>query len=181
MQVKHPEKVGGRVVDSTYRGGLLTLTANGVTFATEEGPISVPIEGVTDFDRQQRAVGGSDRPVLVVSHTTDGEAMTTVAATESTQKLSILGRYLRQEYQTVIESLQRLSLSEPETETLTTIYSAGGAGVSLPSILDKSPTTVKRLLHALHEKGLIESGEDGPVLTARGRIVVNEYLERVNE
>lgn len=180
VRIRHPAKVGGRVVESAYRGGLLSLTAEGVNFETEEGPITVPLEGVVDFDRQERPVDGESRPVLVVTHVDDGDALTTVAAAESNRKLSILGRYLRTEYQQVMESLRDLSLSEPETETLTTIYSAGDMDVSLPSVLGKDPETVKRILHSLHQKGLIESGEKGPVLTAKGQIVVNEYLERVN-
>jgi helix-turn-helix protein len=110
----------------------------------------------------------------------NGEALTTLAATDSPRKLSILGRYLRQTYDTVLESLQRISLSESETETLATLYSTGDMDVSLTSVLEKNPETVKRILHALHQKGLIESGEHNPVLTAKGQIVVNQYLERVN-
>ena len=115
-----------------------------------------------------------------MSHVGDGTALTTVAATESTRELALLGRFLRGEYQTVVDSLAELSLADPETEMLTTLYSAGDMDVSLPSVLDTDPRRVKRILHALHEKGLVESGENGPVLTARGPIVVNEYLERVN-
>ena len=178
--LQHPAKVGGRVVDSSFRGGFLSLSAGEVRFETDEGPVTVPLAAVVDFDRQHRTIDGEDRPVLVVSHVDDGTALTTVAATESSRKLSILGRFLRQEYGAVIDSLAELHLSEPETEMLTTLYSAGDMDVSLPSVLDTDPERVRRILHALHEKGLVESGENGPVLTARGRIVVNEYLERVN-
>ncbi len=178
--LQHPAKVGGRVVDADYRGGLLSLSTDAVRFETDEGPVTVPLSAVVDFERQHRTVEGEERPVLVVSHVDDGTALTTVAATESTRKLALLGRFLRGEYGTVIESLSELSLSEPETEMLTTLYSAGDMDVSLPSVVDADPKRVKRILHALHEKGLVESGEHGPVLTARGRIVVNEYLERVN-
>jgi helix-turn-helix protein len=179
--IKHPAKVGGRVVDSAFRGGLLSLSAGAVEFETNEGPITVGLDGVIDFDRETRTIEGSERPVLSVSHMTNGEALTTLAATESNRKLSLLGRYIRTEYQQVVDSLRELELSEPETETLTTIYSTGGTDVSLGSILDEKPKRVKRILHALHRKGLIESGEGGPVLTAKGQIVVNEYLERVND
>jgi helix-turn-helix protein len=146
----------------------------------EADTLSIPLAAVVDFDRQDRTIEGSNRPVIVVTHVSDGTALTTVAATESTREFSILGRFLRGEYQTVIEALSELSLSESETEMLTMLYSAGDMDISLPSVLDTDPKRVKRILHALHEKGLIESGENGPVLTARGRIVVNEYLERVN-
>ncbi|MFC7059398.1 hypothetical protein [Halovenus salina] len=53
--------------------------------------------------------------------------------------------------------------------------------VSLPSVLGMDPKTVKRVLHSLHDNGLVESGDNGPVLTAKGQIVVNEYLERIND
>jgi len=179
--LKHPAQVGGRVLDTPFEGGILSLQAASVQFDTEEGPVSIPLDSVVDFSREARTVDGIERPVLVVSHMDNGEALTTLAAIESNRKLSLLGRYLRQTYQTVVDSLQNLKLSEPETETLTTLYSVGDMDVSLPSVLDTDPTAVKRLLHALHEKELIESGNEGPVLTAKGQIVVNEYLERVNE
>jgi len=180
VTIKHPAKVGGRVVDGEFSGGLLSLSSGAVVFDTEEGPISVQLDAVVDFDRESRTINRVDRSVLVISHMDNGEALTTVAATDSNRKLSLLGRYLRRQYQTVIDSLRDLELSEPETETLTTIYSAGDVDVSLTSVLGKEPKTVKRLLHALHRKGLVESDDGGPVLTATGQIVVNAYLERVN-
>lgn len=178
--LKHPAKVGGRVLDTPFRAGLLSLEPGGVRFDTDEGPVTIPVAGVIEFDRQTRTVEGEQRPVLVVSHVETGGALTTVAAMESQRKLSLLGRYLQRDYQQVVRSLQKLKLSERETEALTTIYSVGDSSVSLPAVLGLEPEMVRRLLHALHEKGLIESGEHGPVLTARGQIVVTEYLERVN-
>lgn len=180
MTIKHPAKIGGRVLDNPFKGGILTLQQGGVVFDTDEGPVTVPLSSIVDFDREIRAVDGTERPVLVVAHMDNGEALTTLAATDSPRKLSILGRYLRRTYDKVLESLQEISLSEPETETLTTLYSMGGMDVSLTSVLDEGPQRVTRILHALHQKGLIESGEHSPVLTAKGQIVVNQYLERVN-
>jgi len=180
VTLKHPAKVGGRVLDTAFKGGILSLQSGGVVFDTDEGPVTIPLSSIVDFDRETRTVDGTDRPVLVVSHMDNGEALTTLAATDSPRKLSILGRYLRQTYDRVLESLQQISLSEPETETLATLYSTGDMDVSLTSVLEQNPETVKRILHALHQKGLIESGENNPVLTANGQIVVNQYLERVN-
>jgi helix-turn-helix protein len=179
--IKHPEKLGGRVLESTFQGGILSLKSGAVVFDTEEGPVSISLDAVVDFNRESRTIDGHDQPAVVVSHIQNNDAMTTVAATDSTRKLSILGRYLRREYRQLMASLENITLSKPETETLATIYSAGDMGVSLSSVLDAKPTTVKQILHSLHEKGLIRSGEDGPVLTSRGQVVVNQYLERVNE
>ncbi len=178
--IKHPEKLGGRVLDTPFQGGILSLQSGKVAFDTNEGPVSIALDSVVDFSRDSRAIDGTDRPVVVVSHMQNNEAMTTVAATKSNRKLSILGRYLRREYRKLMASLENIELSDPETETLATIYSAGDMGVSLSSVLGIEPKLVKRILHSLHEKGLIESGEEGPVLTSKGQVVVNHYLERVN-
>lgn len=179
--LKHPSKIGGRVMDTAFQGGLMSLSANSVQFDIDEGPVTVPLDGIVDFSREQRTVDGEDRPVLVVSHMNNGEALETIAATDSTRKLSILGRYLRGTYEQLLSSLQHITLSDAETEALTTIYSTGDMDVSLPSVLGMEPKQVKRILHSLHDNGLIASGENGPVLTAKGQIVVNEYLERINE
>lgn len=180
VTLKHPAKVGGRVMDSSFEGSILSLKSGGVVFDTKEGPLSIPLNAIVDFSREKRVVDGTERPLLIVSHMDNGEALETHAATESPRKLSILGRYLRRTYQKVIDSLTNLTLSEMETEVLTTLYTAGDVGVSITSVLDVEPKKAKRLLHALHQKGLIKSGDNGPVLTAKGQIVVNEYLERVN-
>lgn len=178
--LKHPSKIGGRVLDTEFQGSIMTLTPGGVRFDVNEGPLTVPLDAIVDFAREKRTVDGEQRPVLIISHVASGEALETIAATDSTRKLSILGRYLRGTYQKLFESLQQLSLSEAETEALTTLYSTGDMNVSLPNVLGLNPEKVKRMLQALHQKGLIESGDHGPVLTAKGQIVVNEYLERVN-
>lgn len=178
--IQHPAKVGGRVVDSEYRAGILTLQSEGVQFDTEDGPVSIALDSVIDFKRTNRTVDGEQRTVLAVRHMQTGTAMTTLVTTESSRKLSLLGRFIQRTYQRLLGTLQQLSLSEPETETLATIYSAGDMDVSLASVLDVDPKAVKQILHSLHEKGLIESGENGPILTAKGQIVVNHHLERVN-
>lgn len=179
--LKHPSKIGGRVMDTAFQGGIMSLAANAVTFDIDEGPVEIPLDAIVDFSREQRTVNGDDRPILVVSHMNNGEALETIAATDSSRKLSILGRYLRGTYQELLTSLQHISLSDAETEALTTIYSTGDMDVSLPSVLRMEPKKVKHILHSLHGNGLIESGENGPVLTAKGQIVVNEYLERIND
>ncbi len=181
VTLKHPAKIGGRVLDTPFIGGLLSLNSSGVVFDTEDGPVTVPLSSIVDFDRETRAVDGRDRPVLVIAHMDNGQALTTVAATESTRDLSLLGRYLRRTYDAVLDSIRELSLSEAETEALAALYSTGETDVSLSAVIDADPQTVQRILHALHEKGLVESGDSGPVLTANGQIVVTQYLERVNE
>lgn len=181
VTLKHPAKIGGRVLDTPFTGGLLSLKSNGVAFDTQDGPVMVPLSSVVDFDRETRAVDGRDRPVLVVVHMDNGQALTTVAATDSSRHLSLLGRYFRRTYDDVLDSIRELSLSEAETEALAALYSTTETDVSLSAVIDADPQAVQRILHALHEKGLVESGDNGPVLTAKGQIVVTQYLERVND
>lgn len=178
--IKHPAKLGGRVLDTDFRGGLLSAESGAVRIETEDGPVIVSLSAVTDFSRETQAVNGEERSVLVVDHMHNGEAMTTIVATESTRMLSILGRLLRREYEKHMSDLQELSLSETETEVLTTIYSTGDRDISLANVLGVDPEKVKRYLHTLHNAGLIESGNHGPVLTSKGQVVVNHYLERIN-
>ena len=178
--IKHPARLGGRVLDTDFRGGILSAESSAVRIETEEGPVTVSLDAVTDFSRETHTVDGQNRSVLVVDHMHNDEAMTTIVATESTRTLSILGRLLRREYEKYMSDLQELSLSETETEVLTTIYSTGDRDISLANVLGVDPEEVKSHLHALHQVDLIESGEHGPVLTSKGQVVVNHYLERVN-
>lgn len=180
VSIKHPAKVGGRVLDTEFVGGLLSLKASVVVFDTEKGPVTVPLSSIVDFDRGTRPVDDQERPAVIVVHMDNGQALTTVATTDASRELSLLGRYLRRTYDDVLESLQDLSFSERETEALAALYSTGD-GVSLSSVIDADAQAVRRILHALHEKGFVESGDNSPVLTARGQIVVNQYLERINE
>lgn len=180
VSVKHPARRGGRVTDSTFETGKLTLEQGGVTFKTNTQRVTIEPSAVTSFDRDRRTVAGRDRPVFVVRHMQDGTALTTLAATESARSLSILGRYLRRHYDELMASLRDVSLSETEIETLVTIYSTEGTSASLSNVVSEEPAAMKRLLHSLNEKALVRPGDTGPELTTKGQVVVNHYLEHVN-
>lgn len=178
--LEHPAKLGGRVLDTPARDSILGVEQGGLTFETSDGPVQIALDSVIDFARERRTVDGHQRPAVVVDHVRNGDTLTTVASTDSTRTLSVLGRYLRREYDAQMESLRDISLSEAETALLTTLYSTGDHGVSLASVLDIAPKRVKQLLQTLQKKGLIESHDGSPVLTSKGQIVVTQYLERVN-
>lgn len=179
--VKHPAKLGGRVLDTEFRDSILGVGSDAIEFQTREGTVTVEPAAVIDFNRERRTVDGWERPAVAVDHMQAGEAVTTVAATDSTRRLSILGRYLRREYDKQMAALQEISLSRLETALLTTIYSTGDHGVSMSGVLGIDADRVRKLLQGLREKGLVEPGENAPVLTSRGQVVVTQYLERVND
>lgn len=180
-QVKHPASVGGRVTDESFEAATLHVRPNGIVFDTESDTVRIGMNSVIDFDQDSREIGGSTYPVIEVSHMNDGVDQDTLAAMTSGRELTLLGRFLRRTYQNRLQRLKECSLSDIETELLVTLYSVGDMDVSLPSVLDADPTTVKRAIKSVAQKGLIEPGEHNPRLTALGQIVVNLYLERINE
>ena len=178
--VKHPARRGGRVTDATFETGRLRLDRGGVQFETDAKTVTIEPSAVTAFDREARTVNGRDRPMFVVRHMQNGTALTTIAATDSARSLSILGRYLRRHYDELMASLQDISLTETEIETLVTIYSTDGASISLSNVVGTNPAEVQDLLQSLGRNKLVKPDDDGPALTTKGQVVVNHYMDRVN-
>jgi len=181
MRVKHPAKVGGRVTDEAFLASELFLQPGTVQFSQDGDSVEVPLAQITNFDRSSHEVGGSKQPVLEFRHMPDSQAVTTLAATNSARKMSILGRYLRLEYSDLIADLREVDLSEDEKEVLVAVYSgAGGAGMSLANILDMDASQATMLVNDLEEAELLASAEDGTTLTPKGQVYVSHHLEDVN-
>jgi helix-turn-helix protein len=179
--IKHPVRVGGRVTDAEFVPAKLTLKPQRVQFKTGDGTVDVSLAAVTEFRRTEREIAGATRPVLQVRHMPEGESMLTMAATSSSRKMSILGRYLRLEYSDLMAELEELEISTDEKELLVAIYSgAGNEGISLPQIVDKDPPKVTLTLNRLEEDELVVDAADGTKLTPKGQVVVNKHLEDVN-
>ncbi|ACV11121.1 Protein of unknown function DUF439 [Halorhabdus utahensis DSM 12940] len=180
--VQHPAEIGGRVTDSEYVPAKLFLDPKGVKFKRQGDTVTVSLAAVTKFERSTREIAGSERAVLSVRHMPDGQAMTTVAAIPSARKLSLLGRYLRLEYSDLMAELKDIELADPEIELLVAVYSTGDMdGIPLANVLDREASEVTMLVNDLSEKDLLTTGEAGPTLTPKGRVVVNRHLEDVNE
>lgn len=180
--IKHPSRRGGRVTKMPFHTGSLTLSNGGVQLSSDNVTVQIQPAAVTSFDREKREVNANERPIFVVRHMQDGTAVTTLVATDSSRTLSLLGRYLRRHYDELMASLSGISLTQEEIETLVTIYSTGGGSVSLlAGVVDAGPSGVKRLLQSLHQDSLLKPTENGAELTTRGQVVVNHYMERVNE
>jgi len=179
--IKHPARRGGRVTSMPFHTGELAVSNGGVRFATDGVTVRVDPQAVTSFDREMRDVNGEQRPVFVVRHMQDGTAVTTLAAADSARRLSLLGRYLRRHYDQLMSSLAGISLSETEVEALVTVYSMDADVRGLAAVLDAGPADVQRLCQSLHRGGLLQPGDDGLALTTRGRVVVNHYMDRVNQ
>lgn len=179
--IKHPARRGGRVTSMPFHRGELALANGGVRLATDGVTVTIEPAAVTSFDRELPDVDGEQRPAFVVRHMQEGTAVTTLAATDSSRTLSLLGRYLRRHYDRLTSSLSGVSLSETQVEALVTVYSMDANMPMLASVLGATAKEIKRLCHSLHQGGLLQPADDGPELTTRGQVVVNHYLDRVNE
>ncbi|WP_436906797.1 CheF family chemotaxis protein [Halosimplex marinum] len=180
VTVKHPARVGGRVTDAEFAPAKLYLKPGTVRFRRADDTVDVDLSTVSDFERTSREINGSERSVLAVRHLASGQSSLSLAALESPRKMSILGRYLRLEYSDLMADLEDVSLSEEQIELLVAVYSTG-PGVSLTSVLDMESSQLTMVLNDLRADELVVDGEDGPKLTPKGRVVVSNHLEDVNE
>jgi helix-turn-helix protein len=180
--IKHPARRGGRVTNMLFHSGTLSLSQGGVRLTSDNATVQIEPSAVTAFDRETRDVSGKNRPIFVVRHMQDGTALTTLVATNSNRTLSLLGRYLRRHYDELMSSLAGINLTEVEIETLVTIYSTGGGSVGvLAGVVDAGPRGIKKLLQSLHDDALVRPTDGGAELTTRGQVVVNHYMDRVNQ
>lgn len=181
VRVQSPARRGGRVIDEPFVPTRLSLEPETVSFRSESATLSIDLGSVTNFARDKRLLGESERPSIVVDHMEGPRAVTTLATTRSDRKLSLLGRYLRMEYTDHVSDIQDLELTEAKTEVLVALYSGANApGVSLASVVDMDASQVTTLLTDLAADGLVEDTESGTELTTKGRIAATNLLEDVN-
>lgn len=180
VRIQHPARVGGRTTDEAYRYGELAVSQGIVTVDCADESVYIDLGAITDFDRVRREVDGKPERVLEIAHMQDGTALMTHLTTLDGRTLSILGRYLRRKYDALMASLDAISFTEPKIQVLVTLYSTGDVDVDLTSVLDASSAQITSLLEQLSQDGLVKHDGAAPALTAKGQVVANHYLERVN-
>jgi helix-turn-helix protein len=179
VTVEHPARRGGRVVDSPIRKAKLTVDDGALDFSGPDTNFSIDLATVTDFEKETRTLGGESRPALSVRHVPGTTALVSVVALPSDRVMNLLGRYFRLEYSDIVESLSDISLSDDEVQTLVAIYSAG-EGVDPIDVVAADASRTTMVLNGLREKKLVADGDEGVVLTPKGRVVVNSRLEEIN-
>lgn len=181
VTVQHPARRGGRVTNAEFVAARMYVQPRTVEFKNDQQTVRVDLGNVTAFDRATREIGDSTRPVLVVRHMVDGQALTTLAATPSARKLSVLGRYLRLEYSDLTAELSDVELTTDKTEVLVAVYSGAGAqGISLADVLDMDSSQVTMVLNDLEADDLLATADGDIELTPKGQIVVSNHLQDVN-
>jgi helix-turn-helix protein len=178
VAVNHPARIGGRVTDGGFTRGTLQLDDAAVTVRSGD-TFTIEASTVSGFERLQREVSGTERPVLSVSHAERGDIVTTEIALSPERKMNVLGRFLRIEYSKLRRELEDVPLEDTEIETLVALYSGATEG-SLAGMLGVETTQVQTLLSRLVEKGLLAESDGGWELTPIGTLAVGEHLESVN-
>lgn len=176
---KHPEKVGGRMMDAEATPAKVSIDSKRVLVATPDEDFEIDTESVVDFDRTERAPAGDDRPTLVVVHADGDEVVTSLLAPNSGRKVTLLGRYLRIEYNQVRQSVQGVELGDSETRVLVSVYAAGG-DIDFAEVLDGGAAQATDALASLREEGLVDGDGTDVALTARGRVVVTQRFDDVD-
>ncbi len=178
VAVKHPAKIGGRITDASFEKAALYVDPTSVKFKTDE-PFSIEISTVSQFERIERMVFGSSRPVLSVRHADDGDITTSEIALQPERKMNVLGRFLRIEYSQLRKELENISLRDAEIEALVGLYSGATEG-SLAGMLGVEARQISTMLQKMVEKGLLTETGSGWDLSPIGKLAVGEHLEEVN-
>jgi len=183
--VKHPAEIGGRVMDSPMRSAGLHLDPHTVVFPGNEQlgetdePFEIDLATVVFFEVLERTIDDETRLVLSVQHVVDGQTVTSEVSIRSRRKMNILGRYLRQMYFYIKNSVRNVELDEKQVEVLVGLYSSGPE-IDLAPLLGVEQAELDRMLETLHEDELIDAQSEPCNLTPQGRFLVNEEIEDVN-
>ncbi|SFR43843.1 CheF family chemotaxis protein [Halogeometricum limi] len=183
--VKHPAKVGGRVMDTPKRKTGLHLDYESVVFpgndelGETEGPFEIDLASVIFFEVIERTIDDEKRLVLSVQHVENGQTVTSEMSMGSRRKMNILGRYLRLIYHWIKSDVRDVEVEEETLEVLVGLYSTG-PGIDLASLLDLDEAELASRLGELYDDNLITESELPCDLTPQGRFVVNEEIEGVN-
>lgn len=175
MMLKHPADEEGDT-DARFTKSKLRVDGRQVMFRRPTGPFEIDLSTVANFYQTNQKIAGSTREVLSIRHLRNGEAVRTLAATDSAQKMSLLDRYIRTEYTELREDIEEVELSDDALELLIAAYKAD-ANVSLSSIVDKDPSQVTMILNDLSNQNLVRDGAGGTELTTRGRVIVTDNID----
>lgn len=183
--VKHPAKVGGRVMDTPKRKTGIHLDYESVVFPGNdalgdgEDPFEIDLASVIFFEVIERTIDDEKHLVLSVQHVQNGQTVTSEISMGSRRKMNVLGRYLRLIYHWIKSDVRDVDVEEETLEVLVGLYSTGPE-MDIASLLDLDDDELERRLGELYDDNLITDEELPCDLTPQGRFVVNEEIEDVN-
>ena len=179
VTVRHPAKLGGRVTDAADHTASISLSPGAIGFTDCPDPFTVELSSVIDYERTNRTIAGTKRPALVFRHVPDTQTVTSIATVPDKRTLNVLGRYIKLEYDEVMEDVEAFDPTEEQLEILVSIYSAGGEA-NIADVVTGDVTQTEMILDTLREESLVVDGDAGAALTRKGQMIVTSYMESVN-
>ena len=179
VTVRHPAKLGGRVTDASDHTASISLSPGAIGFTDCPEPFKVDLSSVIDYNRTNRTIAGSKRPALVFRHVPDTQSMTSIATVPDKRTLNVLGRYIKLEYDEVMEDVEAFDPTEEQLEILVSIYSAGGEA-NIADVVTGDVAQTELILDTLRGENLVVDGDAGAALTRKGQMIVTSYMESVN-
>ncbi|MFB6151984.1 MAG: CheF family chemotaxis protein, partial [Haloarculaceae archaeon] len=184
MDVTHPAQVGGRVTDESATPGMLYLDCARVRFTpigSDATMVAIALDEVLHVERTRQRVGDGRQPALAIQQFDEDRAVTTVVGSDSVRTLSLFERFVRRDYRERLREARSLSIPDREKEVLVALYSAG-AGVDLTDVFARAEGELRELVESLRSKGLVTADDlSNTRLTAKGRLVVSDRLDEINE
>ena len=179
VTVRHPAKLGGRVTDASDHTASISLSPGAIGFADCPDQFTVELSSVIDYERTNRTIAGEKRPALVFRHVPDTQTVTSIATVPDKRILNVLGRYIKLEYDEVMEDVEAFDPTEEQLEILVSIYSAGGEA-NIADVVTGDVTQTEMVLETLRDENLVVDGDTGAALTRKGQMIVTSYMESVN-
>ncbi|OYR96913.1 hypothetical protein DJ71_01050 [Halorubrum sp. E3] len=179
VTVRHPAKLGGRVTDASDHTASIRLSPGAIGFDDCPDPFAVELSSVIDYERTNRTIAGKKRPALVFRHVPDTQTVTSIATVPDKRILNVLGRYIKLEYDEVMEDVKAFDPTEEQLEILVSIYSAGGEA-NIADVITGDVTQTEMVLETLRDENLVVDGDAGAALTRKGQMIVTSYMESVN-
>ncbi|MFB6299766.1 MAG: CheF family chemotaxis protein [Halobacteriales archaeon] len=178
VQLRHPERIGGRIMGFGSTDGNLKIDREGIGLLDDESTFRIDLAAVVGIDQVERELGDTTRPALAIHHRTIGHPVTSVIGLDSPRGLLFLERYLSIDYSVELRDLADLTLSDEELKTLFSLY-AGATLQSLEQILPDS--SLEETVENLMRHDLIKEGNDRITLTKTGEIVTLNRADQILE
>ena len=179
VTVRHPAKLGGRVTDASDHTASISLSPGAIGFADCPDPFTVELSSVIDYERTSRTIAGEKRPALVFRHVPETQTVTSIATVPDKRILNVLGRYIKLEYDEVMEDVEAFDPTEEQLEILVSIYTAGGE-TNIADVVTGDVAQTEMVLETLRDENLVVDGDTGAALTRKGQMIVTSYVESVN-
>ena len=177
--IVHPAKRGGRILDTPPAAGRLTISRRTIRvrkIANMIGAVQIRFPDIIGVNESQRTINGTTVETVAVRHLDPpATVLTTEFSVWDDLEHDLFTQFLRRYYRKQQRKIAAITLSEPQLELLTTLYSAVG-DIDIESILDRSSADITEQFGPLREAKLISGGGIANMLTGRGYMLVADRI-----